>query len=277
MMTTNFFEEILAEKCEKLRDLETATMFIKSKEAMKKELFEIRVAVSEMSNGVESIKRKLNEMKKQNNKCRELLSLFEALDKKVLHMEQSVPPELICDYRNADSSLSLNISPEEKLVKELQTLKVNNNTIKLETPMRDCKKTLFNEFEACPMILLISKDEFSTVPKYIIGRQSLDTVNNLINTINQILKAKYTLLSLGKAHARKQGKLDVYLHYKKQDLDICNDNEYVYFFTGEDYEKHTNTKLNKIKLNLLTVLRHCKRIREYRVKNDLRYVILTNK
>ncbi|CAK9818521.1 Spindle and kinetochore-associated protein 1 [Anthophora quadrimaculata] len=277
MMSTNSFEEILEEKCEKLRELETATMLIKSKEAMKEELFKIRAAVLEMSNGIESIKSKLNEMKEQNNECRELLSLFEALDKKVLHMEQSVPPELIRDYHNAENSLSLNISPEEKLAKELQRSEVNNDTIKLETPMRDCKKTLFNEFEVCPMILLISKDEFNTVPKYIIGRQSLDTVNNLIDTINRILKAKYTLLSLGKAHARKQGKLNVYLNYKKQDLDICNDNEYVYFFTGEDYEKHTNTKLNKIKLNLLTVLRHCKRLREYRVKNDLRYVVLTNK
>ncbi|CAK9826660.1 Spindle and kinetochore-associated protein 1 [Anthophora retusa] len=277
MMSTNSFEEILEEKCEKLRDLETATMLIKSKEAMKEELFKIRAAVSEMSNGIESIKSKLNEMKEQNNECRELLSLFEALDKKVLHMEQSVPPELIHDYHNAESSLSLNISSEEKLAKELQRSEVNNDVIKLETPMRDCKKMLFNEFEVCPMILLISKDEFNTVPKYIIGRQSLDTVNNLIDTINRILKAKYTFLSLGKAHARKQGKLNVYLNYKKQDLDICNDNEYVYFFTGEDYEKHTNTKLNKIKLNLLTVLRHCKRLREYRVKNDLRYVVLTNK
>lgn len=53
--------------------------------------------------------------------------------------------------------------------------------------------------------------------------------------------------------------------------------EYIYFFTGEDYEKQMKSKLNKIKLNLITVLRHCKRLREHRIKNDLRYVILTKK
>ncbi|KOC67935.1 Spindle and kinetochore-associated protein 1 [Habropoda laboriosa] len=277
MTTTYSLEEILIRKCEKLRDLETATVFIKSKGVMKDEFFEMRTVVSEMCSGIESMKQRLNEMKEENNKCRELLSLLKTLDTKILHMEQNVPFELIRDYHNTENSLLLNISSEEKLVKELQISKINNDTTKLETPIKDCKKKLFNEFEVCPMILLISIDEFNKVPKYIIGRQSLDTVNNLIDTINQILKAKYTFLSLGKAHARKQGKLNIFLNYKKQDLDICNDNEYVYFFTGEDYEKHTNTKLNKMKLNLLTVLRHCKRLREYRVKNDLRYVVLTKK
>lgn len=50
---------------------------------------------------------------------------------------------------------------------------------------------------------------------------------------------------------------------------------YLYFFTAEDYYRQTKTKLDKTKLNLITALRHCKRLRECRIKNELRYVINT--
>ncbi|CAD1474397.1 unnamed protein product, partial [Heterotrigona itama] len=240
------------------------------KDAMKEEFLKMRTAVSQMCNGIENIRQTLNEMTKQNNQCRELLSLIEALDKRIIHMERNIPSELIHDYHKTRSSLVSNVTSE--FMQESHALIDENRTEKRgETPVRDCKKVLFNEPEVCPAIPLIDQDEFSKIPKYIIGRQSLETVNNFINTINQILRTKYTFLSLGKAHARKQGELNLYLHFKKQEMDICNDNEYIYFFTGKDYERQVKSKLDKLKLNLITVLRHCKRLREHRIKNDVRY------
>ena len=136
-------------------------------------------------------------------------------------MERNVPSELIRDYHK--TSLVSNVPLE--LMQESHALIGEDRTEKRgETPMRDCKKVLFNEPEVCPAIPLIDEDEFSKIPKYIIGRQSLETVNNFINIINQILRAKYTFLALGKAHARKQGELNLYLHFKKEEMDICNDN-----------------------------------------------------
>ena len=145
-------------------------------------------------------------------------------------MERNIPSELIRDYHKTESSLVSNVILEKEFMQESPALIDENRTEKRrETPMRDCKKILFNEPEVCPAIPLIDKDEFSKIPKYIIGRQSLETVNNFINIINQILRTKYTFLSLGKAHARKQGELNLYLHFKKQEMDICNDNGKFFF------------------------------------------------
>lgn len=256
----------MEEQCEKLRNLETATLFVKGRNVVKEDILKMDSAVSQICNGIKTMRQKLDEMKEQNNQCRQLLSLMVALDQEFVHMEKNVPTELIRDYKKSEDSVWVNTISDES---------INGDTY--ETPAKDCKKKLFNEPDVCPVLSYIDGNEFNTIPKYIIGRQSLETVNNLINTINQILKAKYTFLSLGKAHARRQGDLNLYLHYKKQDMDIDMGNEYVYFFTAEDYEKHTQSKLDKIKLNLITVLRHCKRLREYRIKNDIRYVILTKK
>ncbi|XP_017764159.1 PREDICTED: spindle and kinetochore-associated protein 1-like [Eufriesea mexicana] len=276
-MTTSYsLEEILEKQCEKLRDLETATIFIKSKDAIKEEFLKMHIAILQLCNGIEDIRQKLDKMRMHNNQCRELLKLIEVLNKRIVHMEKNIPSQLINDDHKTENSLPLSIMSEKKLIRQTTTI-INTNAEKQETPMKDCKKILFNEPEPCPMIPLISENEFSKVPKYIIGRQSLETMNNFIDTINQVLKVKYTFLSLGKAHARKQGDLNLYLHYKKQELDICNDSEYMYFFTSEDYEKQVKSKLNKVKLNLISVLRHCKRLREHRIKDDLRYVILTKK
>ncbi|EZA60153.1 Spindle and kinetochore-associated protein [Ooceraea biroi] len=147
---------------------------------------------------------------------------------------------------------------------------VYSNTEKRET-IKDCKRTLFNEpnNQICHTIPLITVEEFNKLPKYIIGRQTLDTINSLISAINQMLIAKYTILSLGKAAAQKKGEINLYLQYKKQELCVQEKNEYLYFFTAEDYYAQTKTKLDKTKLNLITALRHCKRLREYKIKNVL--------
>lgn len=269
------------------------------------------------------------------------MSLTEALDKRILYQEANVPSELIQGYQNASMSAVQSSSPEaisqttfcsttsdcnvnsthlvHQLI-ELKTPSYYNSKTEKQSMVKDCKRTLFQsetDTEVCPTIPLITVEEFNKVPKYIIGRQTLETINALINTINQTLIAKYTILSLGKAGAQKKGEINQYLHYKKQEFDIQEQNGnflaltifsnrflvielhnintcvynvnymcvfyintifisggYLYFFTAEDYYRQTKTKIDKTKLNLITALRHCKRLREYRIKNELRYVIM---
>ncbi|XP_076652536.1 SKA complex subunit 1 isoform X2 [Halictus rubicundus] len=231
--------------------------------------------VSKISNGMNELRKQLCDIRDRNKEFQELLLLMQILDDKIVHMERNVPPQLIHNYHHTKDEynhvlkeiLSYNAEESANDDSDVESGK--------EPIIKNCKKILFKEHDVYPTIALISDDEFNTIPKYIIGRQSLETVNSLVNSINQVLKAKYMLLSMDKAQVRKQGNMNLYLHYKKQDLDICSKNEYLYFFTNEDYEMYTKTKLNRIKLNLITVLRHCKRLREHRVRNDLRYVIIT--
>lgn len=165
----------------------------------------------------------------------ELLILIEILNKRILHQKENVPPELIQGYQNADKQKCIQnqISPittVQKVTKSSinsihkstgQNISANiyNDIMEHET-IKDCKRTLFNELEVCPTILFISTEEFNNVPKYMIGRQTLETINSLINDINNTLITKYTILSLGKTAAQKRGEINLYLQYKKQEFDV---------------------------------------------------------
>ncbi|XP_076299276.1 SKA complex subunit 1 [Lasioglossum baleicum] len=270
-------ENIVERQCDKLRYLESAAILVQDKHAVKDVLMEMVVEVSKISDNINKLREQLCKMSDRNKECQELLLLVQTLDDKIVHMERNVPPQLIHNYHHTNDELNLVL----KEILSNHTEESTNDKSNIESqsnencPMKNCKKILFSEPDVYPKVAVITKDEFNTVPKYLIGRQSIETVNSLVETINQVLKAKYTLLSLGKEKVRKQGNMELYLQYKKQELDICTKNEYLYFFTNQDYEMYTKTKLNKIKFNLLTVLRHCKRLREHRVKNDVRYVVVT--
>lgn len=152
--------------------------------------------------------------------------LVEALDKKILHQDKNVPPELIQGYQNATISpkmLEYTVNAKQPLTAQMPSSTRSNKVIEKQEMVKDCKRTLFNEPEVCPTIAFITTEEFNKIPKYIIGRQTintLDIINNFISAINQTLIAKYTILSLGKAAAQKKGEINLYLHYKKQEFDV---------------------------------------------------------
>ncbi|EFN74964.1 Spindle and kinetochore-associated protein 1 [Camponotus floridanus] len=280
-------EEIVDKHYKRLHQLNTTTIFIKGKHNLKDDLYKMRNEVLQISCGIDNTRKILEQMKKQNTDLKELLSLIEILNKRILHQKENVPQELIQGYQNADKlkciqnqispvitkSITKTINSAHKLIEQNISANMYNSGIEQEI-IKDCKRTLFNELEVYPTILFISTEEFNNVPKYMIGRQTLETINSLITDINNTLITKYTILSLGKAAAQKRGEINLYLQYKKQEFDIKKEKGYLYFFTAEDYYRHTKKKMDKTKLNLIIVLRHCKRLRECRTNNELRYVII---
>lgn len=278
-------EEFIDGQCKRMRQLDGATILIKGKRNIKDELDRMHDKVSEVSYGIENMRKSLEKMREQNTSLRELLSLTKTLDKRIVYQEENVPPEVIQDYINADKRTC--VPAESSLSVSKCTINLTHQLTGQKTPksaygkpnfekqeaIEDCKRMLFTEPEICPTIPFIAVEEFNKIPKYIIGRQSLETINNLINAINQTLIAKYTILSAGKSVAQRKGEINLYLHYKKQELDVPKENGYLYFFTAEDFHSQTKTKIDKTKLNLLTALRHCKRLRECRIRNELRYII----
>ncbi|KAG7202771.1 hypothetical protein KM043_009939 [Ampulex compressa] len=248
-------EEILGRLLEKMKQLQIESTLLNGKDTLKDKLLEIQVESSCLTTGVENMKKGLQTMKEQNTYCRELLSLIKDLDERILYMEKYVPIQLIEDYKKSvTSSMCEPLSNKENCNLNTTYQSTHNNKDKKDSvTVNDWKKVLFNEPEVCPIISLISTEEFSKVPKYIIGRQPLETLNNLIIIINQILKFKYTILSLGKAAAQKKGEIDLYLLFKRQELDVVEDNGYIYFFTDEDYQRHTKSNLYYIFYNILVI------------------------
>ncbi|XP_012542333.1 spindle and kinetochore-associated protein 1 [Monomorium pharaonis] len=273
-------EKIIDTQAKRLQELNAATILIKGKQNIKDELRRAYEEVLQISSSILETKKMLLRINEQSLRSKELLTLIDALDKRILHQEENVPPELIQGYQNATVSSPHMLKCTVNSMHHQLTAQIPSSSKIIEKLKKtDCKRTLFNEPEVCPTIPFITLEEFNKVPKYIIGRQTtnnLDTINNFISAINQTLIAKYTILSLGKAAAQKKGEINLFLHYKKQEFDIREENGYLYFFTAEDFYRQTKTKIDKPKLNLLTALRHCKRLRECRIKNDLRYVIISN-
>ena len=142
--------------------------------------------------------------------------MLEKLNRKIEHMDNNIPPG-IRDFINLQEP-----NGHKNYLNETVSFssKVDVFTPDAHSSIMDCKKSLFNEPTVCPLLAPLTESEFARIPKYIIGRQTLDAVNSLAVTINQILKAKYTLLSLGKNGARKKGDLDLYLEYKKQQTSV---------------------------------------------------------
>ncbi|XP_020285807.1 spindle and kinetochore-associated protein 1-like [Pseudomyrmex gracilis] len=273
-------EKILDGQLQKMTSLKKTTLLLQCKHEIKDDLQELHTVVCQVSKDVEDMRNILTRIKEQNAHLKKLSSLLETLDRKIVHRTQNIPINLIQDYQSVKKKeksfnlLSPNILEYSLNSIELSTQSKTSGSVRLKnSEIENCKRVLSYEPDICLTIPLITAEEFSKIPKYMIGRQTLETINGLINGINQTLIAKYTILLSGKVAAQKKGEINLYLQYKKQEYEMKGENGYLYFFTAEDYYRKTKTKLDKTKLNLITALRHCKRLRDCRIKNESRYVI----
>ncbi|XP_043272503.1 spindle and kinetochore-associated protein 1-like isoform X2 [Venturia canescens] len=239
-----------------------------------------------ITKGVDLMKTDLEKMKAQNVYCRDLLEKLEWLNTKIVHLTENLPaqflqefislneePSPIVEHSNVAHQTPKTLSTEE----EVGTVASQVGNIKLigsEPRIQDCKKTLFGNAKDDRTMDFITKEEFSKVPKYMIGRQTLAMLNELVTAINATVEEKYSILALGRAGARKKGKLDLYMSLEREKMSGLSGGDPLYSFTAEDYERQTNTKLDKKKLNLLTVLRHCKRLKELRSGKSVQYVLI---
>lgn len=147
--------------------------------------------------------------------------MLKTLENNLMHMEKNIPTG-IKDFLKLQETAEIKNEYANNEEKENMSIVSNGDvfTPDSQISIKDCKKSLFKEVDAYPLISPVTQEEFTKIPKYIIGRQTLSIINGLITSINQILKAKYTLLSLGKNGARKKGDLDLYLEYKKQQTSV---------------------------------------------------------
>ncbi|XP_015187112.1 PREDICTED: uncharacterized protein LOC107072045 [Polistes dominula] len=172
-------EDLLEKFCTLLDHLQVETALLKSSQNLNEVIMFIKNFVLDISNKICILRRYLDRLKEKNSSLQE--ESVQSVSNESSHTPITVDnnTEKTVDFGNIESSA-----------------------------IKDCKKALFNEPEY-PKISLLKEEEFNNLPKYMIGRQSLQVINGLINSINQVLKAKYSLLSAGKAAARKKGEHDL--------------------------------------------------------------------
>lgn len=167
----------------------------------------------------------------------ELSEKLNFLDKKIVCMTDNLPVQFLQEFirlntemspmvensKIADPSLRQGDVKEKancQLLRQVTNQVADMTLITPEPRIQDCKKTLFKNSDDSYTMDFITAEEFSKIPKYMIGRQTMAMVNELVATINTILEEKYSVLALGKAGARKKGKLDLYMSLEREKIPV---------------------------------------------------------
>jgi len=120
-----------------------------------------------------------------------------------------------------------------------------------------------------PKLAYLTVEEFEEIPKYIKGRISYDQVNNAVDEIHKVVAAKYKILRLPRS-AMGEPVMKKYKAFKEAETP---ETEGEYFFIDEDLKTYSQLKMDSTGRAILTMLRHCGRLREVRGKKLLRYVL----
>lgn len=164
---------------------------------------------------------------------------LQLLNEKIEYFKNNIPPELIQVLIKVENETPEIHNKKIKNGRQMSSAKIINKSnghiidstydSEYAPALTDCRKTLFTDAEDNQYSIEPLDDiEFAKIPKYMIGRQTLVVLNDFIASINKIMKAKYSLLALGKNGARKKGDLDLYLQFKKEEADVCTKNGNLY-------------------------------------------------
>ncbi|XP_064164408.1 spindle and kinetochore-associated protein 1 [Anguilla rostrata] len=119
-------------------------------------------------------------------------------------------------------------------------------------------------------MVYITTEEFESIPQYMKGRVTYTQLNVAVQSINAAVTGKYSILqqplkSLTNA-TRK-------LHQRFKDEET-KDTKGHFFVVEEDIREFTQLKVDKRFQGMLSMLRHCQRLRELRGAGHTRYVLL---
>ncbi|XP_053304202.1 spindle and kinetochore-associated protein 1 [Spea bombifrons] len=166
------------------------------------------------------------------------------------HMKENIPPHL---PKKAPSSNEAKCEPPD----------VGQAPARAEPPKRPTKEKAIKEME------LITVQEFANVPAYMKNRLTYEQINGVIEEVNKAVVGKYKIFhqpmkSLNNA-AKKQ-----LCRFKEEET---KETKGLFFVVDQDIKEFTQVKVDKRFHGMLSILRHCHRIREIRSKGLVRYII----
>ncbi|XP_054843136.1 spindle and kinetochore-associated protein 1 isoform X2 [Eublepharis macularius] len=115
----------------------------------------------------------------------------------------------------------------------------------------------------------ITVEEFESVPAYMRGRLSYNQVNAVIQEINKAVASKYKIMRQS-AKTMSSAVRNLYFRFQEEET---KDTKGEFFIVEADIEEFTQLKADKRFHSILTILRHCQRVREIRGSRLVRYAI----
>ncbi|GIY16170.1 spindle and kinetochore-associated protein 1 [Caerostris darwini] len=210
-----------------------------------------------LRNDIKNIKEQFKELRslikcgEQNTiELQKLLKKVEGINKTVDHMEENFP-----------AVLKSNVPAPQK----------ETNEISKEAPPGNLPVAANSNSKSIKKLQLVAIPEFENVPKYMKGRIKYEEINAFVEKFNAALEEKYKLLSMPRK-GMKPPQLKTWQKIKAQENP---ESKGLFFCTVEDLKDFGRIKLDKASLNILTILRHCGKMKEIRGPGHLiRYTVM---
>lgn len=237
-------------RCMELRSAGNSTNCIFVLRSIDKELLEMEAALDSLQDLVEKEKSLLEQgeaMRDISNKFRDRLE----------HVASNLPSHL----PGVEKKKKRGSEDREEAVKE--------NVQKPRKTRRAKEHSTADSGSEFPKLAYLTVEEFEEIPKYIKGRISYDQVNNAVDEIHKVITAKYKIMRLPRS-AMGEPVMKKYKAFKEAETP---ETEGEYFFIDDDLKAYSQLKMDSTGRAILTMLRHCGRLREVRSKKLLRYVL----
>ncbi|XP_048358828.1 spindle and kinetochore-associated protein 1 isoform X1 [Sphaerodactylus townsendi] len=118
-------------------------------------------------------------------------------------------------------------------------------------------------------IPFLTVEEFDSVPAYMRGRLTYSQVNAVIQEINKAVASKYKIVRQS-TKSMSSVVRNLYIRFQEQET---KDTKGEFFIVEADIEEFTQLKADKRFHSILTILRHCQRVREIRGSRLVRYAV----
>ncbi|GBC03727.1 hypothetical protein RclHR1_00530002 [Rhizophagus clarus] len=266
-------ETMMKEFNDRIRELKICMLFRTEGtcEEADEVLRELRDSLSEIETRVSQMLRFLGEEKAAIERTDEIRAKLQSQHDHLEWINQHLPKHLPGNIEYPTIGRT-NVYPSDNKLQEQDTLQEIDLPYE-ENPFYVPQKPTNNNFVALGLSYITVTD-FNSIPKYLLNnRISRDKVNEAIDDFNKVVQEKYTILNSQQSslnHNMKQK----YWEYKGADNEETRGKD---FITENDL-KTTNQKINfKMDANgraIISILRHCGKIKEVRGGGQIRYVVI---
>ncbi|XP_071508378.1 SKA complex subunit 1-like [Diadema antillarum] len=121
-----------------------------------------------------------------------------------------------------------------------------------------------------PLMDYVTVPEFEAVPKYMKGRMTYNSINEIVDGFNRALESKYHLMKRPRSGLNDRDRKQYYKYKEQQNKHTAG----AYFVTEDDLKRLGKLKVDSSARAALTMLRHCGRMREIRGGGLTRYAVI---
>ncbi|XP_030825166.1 spindle and kinetochore-associated protein 1 isoform X1 [Geospiza fortis] len=224
------------------------------------------ILVHDLLNKMEN---EVKQQEKQKDSLKEMQKAAEREQKEAQHLLEHIPRYLpkpqSCNPAFISASYDIPL-PWRGLSNTVPTVKHKGQTKSVEP---NTEKKPAKEKKVIKEAALITTEEFASVPAYLKGRITYDQINAVVQEINKAVLGKYKILY----QPLKSMSAPVRNLYHRFIEEETKDTKGLFFIVEDDIKEFTHLKLDKRFHSILSILRHCHRLREIRGLGLIRYVI----